>query len=452
MNLQESLACSQIISFNPILRESAAVQAQYFFYLRRLLSLIRLDRRKYTKAGLSFYQSILCRPDNESLQSKEFLFPKKYCFLLPYDIALLTSFRHDYMRKKGFVNLPSRIATDFRLSARDASFLQLSFAAAYGNVSAWAKILRSKQNREFAPYLNLVRNNWEFVRTTPYKILITATMSAGKSTLINALTGKNISRMKNMACTSKIHTIISKPFEDGAVSEDDHNLAICASQEALLTNDVENKTSKIWVSTFFNGGLGGKRLVLFDSPGVNSSENPEHAQITQRMIRSRKYRLLVYVLNATQLGTTDEEWHLAQVRQSLGSAKILFVLNKSDELLYEKEDDILDSLACQRHFLISKGFQNPIICPVSSRAAYLVKKGQTSQLSRAEARELDLFRSEFERFPLSDYYEQELGCPPLPPEQQGDPLLVQCGFAHFEKTIEKLMQEEYSNGSSVRKI
>ena len=142
-------------------------------------------------------------------------------------------------------------------------------------------------------------------------------MSAGKSTLINSLVGKNISLMQNMACTSKIHTIISKPIEDGVSSEYDHDLSMDASKEDLLSDNEDNKSYKITVGTFFNGELGGKRIILFDSPGVNSSENVEHTEISQRMIKSRKYHLMIYVLNSTQLGTTDEEHHLEVVKQRL---------------------------------------------------------------------------------------------------------------------------------------
>ena len=78
----------------------------------------------------------------------------------------------------------------------------------------------------------------------PYNILITATMSAGKSTLINSLIGKNISLMQNMACTSKIHTIISKPLEDGVSSEYDHDLSMAASIEDLLSDNEDNKSYK----------------------------------------------------------------------------------------------------------------------------------------------------------------------------------------------------------------
>ncbi len=259
--------------------------------------------------------------------------------------------------------------------------------------------------------MKLVKENISFIKARPYNILITATMSAGKSTLINALVGKDISLMQNMACTSKIHTIISKPFDDGVSSEYDHDLSMDASKEDLLSDNENNMSHKIAVGTYFNGGLSGKRIILLDSPGVNSSENAEHAEISQQIIKAKKYQLMIYVLNATQLGTTNEEHHLEIVRQSLGRSNIIFVMNKADKLISE-EDNFLDSIDSQRKFLISKGFKKPLICPISCRAAYLVKKSRLEGLSRIERSEID-FMDKFEEQRLADYYEEVLDCPHL---------------------------------------
>ncbi|HEY8420109.1 MAG TPA: hypothetical protein VIL05_00005 [Thermoclostridium sp.] len=46
----------------------------------------------------------------------------------------------------------------------------------------------------------------------PFSVLVSATMSAGKSTLINALIGKTVNRTMNDACTAKLHFIFDKAF------------------------------------------------------------------------------------------------------------------------------------------------------------------------------------------------------------------------------------------------
>ena len=251
-----------------------------------------------------------------------------------------------------------------------------------------------------------------------------------------------------MACTSKIHTIVSKPMEDGVTSEYDHDLSLDASREDLLSDNVDNKSSKITVGTYFNSELAGKRIILFDSPGVNSSENIEHTEISQQIIKSRRYKLMMYVLNATQLGTTDEEHHLEIVKERLGRAKIIFIMNKVDQLISE-DDSFLDSIEGQRKFLISKGFKNPIICPVSSRAAYLVKKNKQEELSRLERREMENYMDKFEQQSLSEYYEKQLKCSPISTDNETDALFANCGFAYFEKIIANIHDGGKKYGSSI---
>lgn len=273
-------------------------------------------------------------------------------------------------------------------------------------------------------------------------------MSAGKSTLINSLIGKNINLMQNMACTSKLHTIVSKPLEDCVTSKYDHLLSLNASQEDLLNDNVNNKLSRIVVGTYFNSNLAGKRIIFIDSPGVNSSENIEHKKISQNIIKSKRYKLIIYVLNATQLGTTDEEQHLEMVKKYLGYTKIVFVMNKVDQLISE-DDNFLESIEGQRKFIVSKGFKNPIICPVSSRAAYLVKKSRQNELNRIERREMENYMDKFKQQSLSKYYENLLKCIPITTDNEFDALLVNCGFAYLEKIITNIYDGGKIYGSNI---
>lgn len=448
MNQQDIFASTQIITFNPILKETTDIRTQYFMYLRRLIRVVRWDKRKYTKAQIKFYKGALCDEQEVPVYNMDISFDPRFCYLLPYDLAVMLGFHSKVVKSEKVKTIIDRIISDFDLPKEHAAFFALEFEAALGSPSAWEDVLKSNLTKGFKHYLKLVKKNTSFINARPYNILITATMSAGKSTLINSLVGKNISLMQNMACTSKIHTIISKPIEDGVSSEYDHDLSMDASKEDLLSDNEDNKSYKITVGTFFNGELGGKRIILFDSPGVNSSENVEHGEISQRMIKSRKYRLMIYVLNSTQLGTTDEEHHLEIVKQRLGRAKIIFVMNKADKLI-SQNDNFRDSIEGQRKFLVSKGFKNPLICPVSSRAAYLVKKSKMEELSRIERGEMENYMDKFETQSLADYYEEKLGCPHISANNEVDALFVNCGFAHFEKIISNLYDGGKANGTGI---
>lgn len=448
MNQHDVFASTQIITFNPILKQNIDIRTQYFVYLRKLIRSVRWDKRKYTKAQIIFYKDVLCDEQDGPIYNRNISFAPRFCYLLPYDLAIMLGFHPKVVKSEKVKTIIDRIISDFKLPNEHAAFLALEFEAALGSLPAWEDVLKSNLTKGFKRYLKLVKKNISFINTRPYNILITATMSAGKSTLINSLVGKNISLMQNMACTSKIHNIISKSIEDGVSSEYDHDLSMDASKEDLLSDNEDNKSYKITVGTFFNGELGGKRIVLFDSPGVNSSENAEHAGISQRVIKSRRYHLMIYVLNSTQLGTTDEEHHLEVVKQRLGRTRILFVMNKADKLI-SQNDDFRESIEGQRKFLMSKGFKNPLICPVSSRAAYLVKKSRGEELSRIERGELENYMDKFEIQSLADYYEETLGCPHISVNNEVDALFVNCGFAHFEKIIANLYNGGKANGTGI---
>lgn len=449
MHQQDVFASTQILAFNPILKENAEIRTQYFLYLIKLIRLVKWDKRKYTKAQIAFYRENLCGESHIFQTSKDTKLPIRMCYLIPYDLVLMLAFRKKVIRTPKISTIINMIARDFDLPPESVAFLYREIDAALGDNDAWHEVFANKAVNGYKRYLKIVKENIFFIRKHPYNILITATMSSGKSTLINTLVGKNICRMQNMACTSKIHTIISKPFEDGATSEYDHDLLMDATKEELFTNNGENLSYKITVGTYFNSNLGGQRIILFDSPGVNSSENVEHREISYKMLRSKKYDLLLYVMNTTQLRTDDDAFHLSVVKSQLGRAKILFVINQIDNINFE-EENYLHMIENQRDFLISKGFRDPIICPVSARAAYIAKKSQQENLGLVEQFELQNFIGKFERNSMSDYYEKYLHCPILTnTENKVSTLLKNCGFAYLETIIEHLNNGGKINGSGI---
>lgn len=449
MRQQDIFASAQILAFNPILKENIEVRTQYFLYLKKLIRLVKWDKRKYTKAQISFYREALCGGADIPLVDKKNKISACMSYLLPYDIALMAAFHPKVIRVNKVTTIINRIICDFDLPKEHARFLYYEFEAALGNPAMWNEILESEIVQKFNQYITLVKENVGFIQKRPYRILITATMSAGKSTLINALTGKNVCRMQNMACTSKIHTIISKPFEDSMTSEYDYDVSMNATKDDLFTNSEENQSSKITVGTYFNGALGGERIILLDSPGVNSSVNAEHREITHKMMHSKQYKLLIYVMNATQLGTNDEAFHLETVKAEIGNRRLIFVINKLDHLLSE-DDNIWDVIENQRHFLIEKGFANPIICPVSTRAAYLVKKSEQETLNRIERRELEAYIDKFEQHSMATYYEKNLNCPPHSrTANESAELLKNCGFSYLEQIIKHLSNGGKTNGTGL---
>lgn len=289
-------------------------------------------------------------------------------------------------------------------------------------------------------YIELIRKNLLFRKKEPFNIIVTATMSAGKSTFINAIAGKYVCLSQNMACTSKIHSVINKAFEDKSSFIYDHDLIMAAGKEDLLENSDKNLSDKIYVATRYHGSLANERIIINDSPGVNFSGNQEHKKVANQLIKRRNYNLLIYVMNATQLGTNDESEHLEFIKKTIGKTPIIFVMNKVDTFNPE-EENIEDIIIRQKNYLKGKGFQNPIICPVSARAGYLVKKYEQGELLRNEKRELYNYVDKFEKMNLKKYYAETFKQIQIKNSlKEEEQLLKTSGILFVEKLIKEYAQ------------
>lgn len=282
--------------------------------------------------------------------------------------------------------------------------------------------------------------NAEFAGKKPFTALIAATMSAGKSTFINALTGKSICRTENQACTGQIHKIIGKPYEDGIVSRYGGELTLCAGDELLLSSDTDGG-DEIAIGTYFNGFLGGKRVILSDSPGVNSALHHEHGALTRNIIKDMRYSMIIFLINLTNYGTDDEKAFLDYIRENLNGRKVLFVLNKVS-CVNDEEESLNSIISNIRKYLSGVGFSDPLICPVDSKAAFLAKRMLLGdEFNRSVTREYDFYESFFSQNSLSEYYAEYFpdyrvyGC-----SNQYSKLLCDCGASFIEKIIASMAE------------
>lgn len=211
-------------------------------------------------------------------------------------------------------------------------------------------------------------------------------MSAGKSALINALVGYKVSKSQNMACTSKIHTIIDEPEEKNALIYDEG-------------------TTKIK----FRGCLANSNISLIDSPGVNSSLNDEHRCITHNAIKAGKYDLMLVVLNASQLGIVDDDNLLDFIKEHADNKPKLFIINKVD-VINPEEENINQIIENSRQYLVEKKFVNPIVCPVSAKAAlkyYDLKENGVDNISNRERRSYDFMCELMTKLKIGYYYKRK---------------------------------------------
>ncbi len=219
----------------------------------------------------------------------------------------------------------------------------------------------------------------------PYsKFLVIAPMSSGKSTLINALLGKRLLQTSNFACTSKeFQIVINDHLENTQIFLRREN----GTKVKLNNNDNKNIESQLQIATqqpykeilietnSQSTIASSKPVMLIDTPGANYSQNINHQIITEHVLEKFDNGTIIYVLNATQIGTEDDFKILSTVRSHIRNKniKLLFVLSKIDELDPEKEqlNDFINNVAVG--FLGKLNIKTPIIFPCASEAALLFK-------------------------------------------------------------------------------
>lgn len=213
------------------------------------------------------------------------------------------------------------------------------------------------------------------------KVLIVATMSSGKSTLINALLSKKLLPSSNRACTATITKVINKNQKNYyAKAYSDKKELICEefdiSYEKMKEWNEDENISEIEI--FGEIPFANKKdilnLTLIDTPGPNNSQNIEHQNKIEGYFKHiDENTVILYVLNATQLGIIDDSSLLDNLIKNVGtnSKDIIFVLNKLD--CYGDDDDILETMIEIQKYIEKKGINNPNIFPLAALPALLIR-------------------------------------------------------------------------------
>lgn len=248
-------------------------------------------------------------------------------------------------------------------------------------------------------------------------VSVIATMSSGKSTLINAILEHELLPSKNEACTATICRIkdVDEKAEYTMRVEDLEGNEIHALQVADLDKltEINNQGNEKGLNIHLEGDIPGissqeMNLVIIDTPGPNNSQNEKHKKATYEYIKDNKNNpLVLYIMNATQHGTNDDNMLISEIADIIkqkgkqAEERFLFALNKIDCFDVEKEsiEKLIDN---SLNYLKSKGINNPKIFPISAEFAKLKKLDMRGhKLSRKGQKDLDNFIFTF--LPEDDY-------------------------------------------------
>lgn len=244
---------------------------------------------------------------------------------------------------------------------------------------------------------------FENINKAVFPINVIATMSSGKSTLINALLRKKLMPSKNEACTATITEILDTDEDKfiAAVYDAKDNLLKDVSDLTYeLMNELNDndEVSRICVEgniPFLDART--TALMLVDTPGPNNAQNQAHKNTTYRAINSDSNNLILYVLNGTQLSTNDDASLLNYVAEQIKKGgkqardRFLFVINKMDSFNPE-EENIAKTVQSAKRYLSEYGIEDPQIFPCSAYTALNIRTYfeniDIDNLNRAEERQL----------------------------------------------------------------
>lgn len=229
-----------------------------------------------------------------------------------------------------------------------------------------------------------------------YDVLVLATMSAGKSSLINALAGRELLPSANEATTACLtsieHRRTAKSFRGACYSHSGAQMAALnnASIEQVRAWNSNPHVKHIRLSgkLSISSPSGAAKVVLHDTPGPNNSQYSRHAEMMLEAVHTTHFKLLCYVLNAGQLGTWDDRKLLEQLHELLAQRsgyRLVFILNKVDLLDPERGEDVAAYVAKAKHYLKGLGFPEPVILPTMANLALVARKALSAQaLTRVE--------------------------------------------------------------------
>lgn len=299
------------------------------------------------------------------------------------------------------LNINTLKEEDKVLLQKKLCFSKKNFALALEYAKDHGKIKNERILKSFAAHVNFKDSHNKYKQTKVKHIGICANMSCGKSTFVNALLGNDYLPARNestTACITSVYDYDNAKSMIGVAVKNDHIYAIGDNIDTVTINKWNSEADHIILESDLDNISNNNIVVaVHDTPGINNSGNDNHSKITMNFLSQNKMDAIIYVANAEQLGTTDEEKLLKELLK-LGAPFTIFVLNKADSIDTEKEsiEKIIEDFRKQ---IVDIGYnKDSKIFPISSKAARLFKMALKGDADKFSASERASFGSLFEYF------------------------------------------------------
>lgn len=235
-----------------------------------------------------------------------------------------------------------------------------------------------------------VKDAFDKALNDEFEVNVVATMSAGKSTLINALLGKKLMPSKNGACTATITKIKDDDddtFKADAYDSDKNQIAhhSVLDYKTMRSLNGNPDVSEINVSGNIPFVTSNETsLILIDTPGPDNARDKNHGLVTAKALDQSSKMLVLFVMNGSKLHDDAQDAFLKRIAKSMevdskqARERFLFVINKLDA--YNEEDDDIagETIPDTIRYLEDMGIKNPNIFPAAAEPALLIRRYQST--------------------------------------------------------------------------
>ncbi|WP_026836126.1 dynamin family protein [Eubacterium xylanophilum] len=253
---------------------------------------------------------------------------------------------------------------------------------------------------------------YEEAKNGIFEVSVIATMSSGKSTLINSILHTEILPSENKACTATVARILDNDDMTSFTIECKDSKGNVVHKKTEAYPDLLREYNNDEKVTFLDieGDIPAissenLRLCLNDTPGPNNSRNENHGRLTKTIIKNTN-AIVLYVMNATAFATKDDYQLLKDISEAMkregkqSHDRFIFVLNKCDMLDEGKGETVNKALNDVREYLATFGINDPILIPTTAYMALQIRKSKKgAKLTRFEKNELNK---------VDDFVEEEL--------------------------------------------
>ncbi len=233
------------------------------------------------------------------------------------------------------------------------------------------------------------------IRRNKVEVPVIATMSSGKSTLLNALIGQDFLYENTLTatattCNIKVNNSL-KEFVAQAINGDTKIDETKSSSDIRKFLERWNAEANIPKYSNLKLNLEGPvkdlsssdlELNFIDTPGPNSSKNGKHKSKTYSYLKdNQNLPIVLYVLDPQKMESNDDDTTLREISNELRRNKenldrIIFICNKIDN---EKpgENEVDEVLSSIQKFLRNYKIENPKIFPVSAEYSKFAQLKET---------------------------------------------------------------------------